>query len=222
MEFYNGQIGNGIHDFTATASDLAGNVSAASADVVATVNAPQIPMTLDTFTWNAKGLAVLAGTSEANSAVSVYDNDTGSFVGSSLTNASGAWGLVVVGVTNSVHSYTAVAIDQSGNTGSLHVIEGTAGNDTVTSTTANETLFGNGGSDTFVFSGKFGTDTIADFQAANDVLQIDHSIFSNFAAVMAHAAQVGADVIISADPHNSITLHNTSLAQLNSNDLHIV
>ena len=97
----------------------------------------------------------------------------------------------MTGVTNSVHSYTAVAIDQSGNTGSFQVVEGTTGNDTITSTAANETLFGNGGNDTFVFSANFGNDTIADFQAGNDVLQIDHSVFSNFAAVMSHAAQVG-------------------------------
>ena len=88
----------------------------------------------------------------------------------------------------------------------MHVIEGTTGNDTITSTAANETLFGNGGNDTFVFSANFGNDTIADFHASTDVLQIDHNVFSNFAAVMSHAAQVGTDVVITADPHNSITL----------------
>ena len=220
--FVTSKLDNGTHDFTATATDSAGNTSALSADLSATVQAPQIPVTIDSFNWTPKGMAVLSGTSEGNSVVSVYDSDTGSFVGSSLTNPSGTWGIILTGVSNSVHGYTAVAVDQSGNTGTFHAIEGTAGNDIVTSTAAGETLFGNGGNDTFVFSANFGNDTIADFQAGTNVLQIDHNVFSNFAAVMSHAAQVGADVVIAADPHNSITLHNTSLAQLNNNDLHIV
>ena len=164
----------------------------------------------------------MGGTSEANSAVSLYDSDTGASLGFALAGANGAWSIMVVGVTNSVHAYTATATDQSGNSGTFNVIEGTTGNDTISSTPANETLFGNGGNDTFVFSSNFGKDTIADFNAANDVLQIDHNVFSNFAAVMSHAAQVGADVVITADSHNSITLHSTTLSQLNNNDLHIV
>ena len=48
------KLANGTHDFTATATDLAGNVSAASTDLYATVQAPQIPVTVDSYTWNPK------------------------------------------------------------------------------------------------------------------------------------------------------------------------
>ena len=96
------------------------------------------------------------------------------------------------------------------------------GNDTITPTAPNQTLFGNGGSDTFVFSGNIGKDTIADFQSANDVVQLDHNAFASFADVLAHAAQVGPDVAITMDAANSITLHDTLIAQLTIHDFHLI
>jgi Ca2+-binding RTX toxin-like protein len=96
------------------------------------------------------------------------------------------------------------------------------GNDTITNTAPNEVLFGNGGIDTFVFSGSIGKDTIADLQASSDVLQLSHNVFASFADVLAHAAQVGSDVTISLDASNSVTLHNTALAQLTANNFHLV
>ena len=88
----------------------------------------------------------------------------------------------------------------------MKVVFGTSGNDTFTSTPANETFVGRGGNDTFVFTGNFGKDTILDFQASNDVLQLDHNTFANYSDVLAHAAQVGSDVVIAADAQHSITL----------------
>ena len=57
-------------------------------------------------------------------------------------------------------------------------------------------MIGNGGADTFVFGGNVGKAVVADFQADNDVLQLSHNAFANFADVLAHAAQVGTDVTI--------------------------
>ena len=102
------------------------------------------------------------------------------------------------------------------------IVSGTAGNDTLTGTAANEVLFGNGGNNTFVFAGNFGHDTVADFHAANDLLQFSHTAFTNVADVLAHAAQVGADVTVTVDATHAVTLSDTVLSQLNQHNVHIV
>src|SRR5262245_59744385 len=102
------------------------------------------------------------------------------------------------------------------------IVTGTAGNDTLTSTAANEVLFGNGGHDTFVFAGNFGKDTVADFHADSDVLQFSHTAFTDVADVLAHAVQVGADVMVTVDAAHSVTLSDTTLAQLNAHNVYLV
>jgi Ca2+-binding RTX toxin-like protein len=64
---------------------------------------------------------------------------------------------------------------------------------------------------------------IRDFVAGgrgHDVVQFSTSVFDSFASVLAHAAQVGQDVVISADANDSLTLKNTKLSALNSHDFH--
>ncbi|MEA2879899.1 MAG: hypothetical protein QOF14_5095, partial [Hyphomicrobiales bacterium] len=91
-------------------------------------------------------------------------------------------------------------------------IEGGAGNDTLT---------GNAGNDTFVFHAGFGLDTISDFAAGasiGDVIQVDASLFADFAAIQSHATQVGANTVITYDAANTITLTAVALTNLNAND----
>jgi Ca2+-binding RTX toxin-like protein len=102
------------------------------------------------------------------------------------------------------------------------VVSGTAGNDTLVSTTVNEVLFGNGGNNTFVFVRDFGKDTVADFHTDADVLQFSHDVFANVADVLAHAAQTGADVTVTVDNAHTVTLTDTVLAQLNPYNFHLV
>ena len=102
------------------------------------------------------------------------------------------------------------------------IVSGTTGNDALTSTAANEVLFGNGGNNTFVFAGNFGKDTVADFHPATDVLQFGYTAFTHVADVLAHAAQVGADVTVTVDAEQAVTLSNTVLAQLNAHNVHLV
>ena len=113
-------------------------------------------------------------------------------------------------------------LNGDGKIGTSNIVNGTSGNNTLTSSSANEVFFGHGGNDTFVFTGITGKDVVADFQPNNDVLQLSHNVFANFAAVLAHAAQVGSDVTITVDASNSVTLHNTTLSQLTNNNIHIV
>jgi Ca2+-binding RTX toxin-like protein len=82
---------------------------------------------------------------------------------------------------------------------------------------------GNGHPDTFVFAANFGNDVIKDFVAGgrgHDVVQFSNSVYDNFASVLAHAAQVGQDIVISAGANDSLTLKNTKLSALNSHDFH--
>jgi Ca2+-binding RTX toxin-like protein len=71
----------------------------------------------------------------------------------------------------------------------------------------------------------FGKDTITDFAATgagHDVLQFDHTVFASGAAALAHAAQVGSNVVIAYDAADTITLVGVSLHQLSANDFHII
>jgi VCBS repeat-containing protein len=95
----------------------------------------------------------------------------------------------------------------SGGSG-VDVLDGGAGSDW---------LAGGKDGDRFVFSGSFGKDVVADFENG-DRLMLDHGQFANYTAVMSHAAQVGADVVITLDAANSITLMGLQLSSLKAND----
>jgi hypothetical protein len=104
---------------------------------------------------------------------------------------------------------------------------GTTGNDTLSNLagTTSDLFTGNGGIDTFVFHGAaFGTETITDFVTGSnhDIIQFDKTVFANFKAVKAHAAQVGANTVITVDAHDSVTLLGVSLSHLQAADFHFV
>jgi Ca2+-binding RTX toxin-like protein len=105
-------------------------------------------------------------------------------------------------------------------------IYGTAGNNDLSSTIGNDILTGAGGVDTFVFSkAPFGNDKITDFApngANHDVLQFDHATFATAANALAHATQVGKDVVIAFDAADTVTLVGVNLHNLTLNDFHIV
>jgi hypothetical protein len=106
-------------------------------------------------------------------------------------------------------------------------VVGTSGSDTLANPTGttSDTLIGNGGIDTFVFHGAaFGNDTIADFSTGtnHDIIQFDHTVFSKFSAIKAHAAQVGSNTVITVDAHDSVTLLGVSLSHLQASDFHFV
>ena len=87
----------------------------------------------------------------------------------------------------------------------------------------NDTLIAGNQSDTFVFGPtNFGVNTIRNFNLHNDKIQIDDSLFANFAAVQSHAAQVGADTVITHDAAGTITLQGIALSHLHANDFLIV
>ena len=119
----------------------------------------------------------------------------------------------------------------------LYVLDGGAGNATLTAANGDgavliggpgDTLNGaNSGKDTFVFAGDFGQNTINNYIGkANgnyNVIQLDKSEFANLTAVKT-ATQVGSNTVIT-DPHNhadTITLTGVSLSSLHFDASHFV
>ncbi|HWU92633.1 MAG TPA: Ig-like domain-containing protein, partial [Sphingomicrobium sp.] len=109
-----GVLADGSHSLTATATDAAGNTSAASDATAFTVDTvPPSPILVSVAT-SGSGLT-LAGTSEAGSTVNVYDGAT--LVGSAVATADGTWSLSASQLSSSVHDFSLQATDLAGNTG---------------------------------------------------------------------------------------------------------
>ena len=110
------------------------------------------------------------------------------------------------------------------------VLDGHVGGQTLTATGGattliggpNDVLNGGAGADTFVFPANFGSNTVNNFTPGTDALQFSQSMFATVAAVLNDAQQVGSNVVITHDPQNVVTLHNTQLSNLHASDIHIV
>ncbi len=232
--FTTGHLADGAHTFTATDTDVAGNTSLASLAVdpiIHTVNTTEVaPALTPAFTNLVAGShsrVTLSGTSEANSTISIYDGTNTKPLGTAMADANGIWSLTSAKLSNTVHNFTLKAVDVAGNTGVGTGVAylGTTGNNTIKVGPSNDIATGNGGADTFVFGTSLGNDIITDFYASgrsHDVLQFSHNTFRSFAAVLAHAAQVGSDVVITVDAADTVTLKNVHLSSLQKTDIHIV
>ncbi|NJR16282.1 MAG: hypothetical protein HC785_11565 [Calothrix sp. CSU_2_0] len=119
---------NGTYILTATATDIAGNTSAASQPLQITIDtvAPNPPVfritaATDTGESNSDGITnnntpVITGTAEANSQVELYKD--GQLVGTTNASANGAWQIQLAVLTNGNHTFTATTTDAAGNTSS--------------------------------------------------------------------------------------------------------
>ncbi len=69
--------------------------------------------------------------------------------------------------------------------------------------------------DTFVFAANFGNVTVGNFDPGTDVIEIDHTVFADFEALLAAAHDDGSgNAVIAADSHDTITIKNVTVAQL--------
>jgi Ca2+-binding RTX toxin-like protein len=93
-------------------------------------------------------------------------------------------------------------------------LSGGSGNDVLNGGPGNDLLSGGSGNDMFVFDQQFGNDTITDFDTKSDVVQFNHALFANYAAVMGSAQQEGHDTVITYDKSNAVTLDNVAIASL--------
>ena len=99
----------------------------------------------------------------------------------------------------------------------IDILSGGNGGDTLSGGLGDDTLSGGKGPDRFAFEGAFGHDRVLDL-SNDDRIALDDAQFANFASVLANAAQVGSDVVITLDPANSITLAGVQLSSLQAND----
>lgn len=234
--FDTGHIATGGHSFTATATDVAGNTSAASAPDVVSLSTSTAPTPTPTSThapvafadvdytpWNQT--ATIKGTADAYSHIKLFDGNVS--LGTATASANGTWSLTASNLSDTLHTITASETDSSG-----HVI-GTSSGAAVLAASDTSILHGTGGddflfsassqtNDTFVFGSSFGHSVVQGFTVSGpgqDTIQFSKSVFDTFASVLSHASQVGQDVVISSGS-NSLTMLNTKLSALHSSDFH--
>ncbi|WFU39379.1 Ig-like domain-containing protein [Bradyrhizobium sp. CB82] len=96
----------------------------------------------------------------------------------------------------------------------MTIINGTADSDVLFGGTGNDLLTGRAGSDIFVVSKGYGSDTISDFQAGigGDVLRVQNYGFATFTSFMSAAKQIGTDVIVTLSSTETLTLQNIALS----------
>ncbi|MDQ2081674.1 ExeM/NucH family extracellular endonuclease [Xanthobacteraceae bacterium Astr-EGSB] len=101
------------------------------------------------------------------------------------------------------------------------IVAGGSGGDVITGGVGNDVITGGSGHDVFVFAAGFGKDIIKDFGltgSSSDVIEFSSDLFDDFAEVMSHATQSGADVLITVDADTTLTLANIKLAALATDD----
>jgi hypothetical protein len=106
-----------------------------------------------------------------------------------------------------------VATNSQPPTGDTTSTSTQAGATTQTTLAAPAAIGPNG--DTFVFAANFGHETIANFHPETDVIEIDHTVFADFHAVLAAAHDdANGNAVIAANPNDTITVKNVTVAQL--------
>jgi predicted extracellular nuclease/2',3'-cyclic-nucleotide 2'-phosphodiesterase (5'-nucleotidase family)/Ca2+-binding RTX toxin-like protein len=101
------------------------------------------------------------------------------------------------------------------------VVNGGSGDDIITGGAGSDVITGGSGHDVFVFAAGFGKDIVKDFAvtgSSSDVIEFSTDLFDDFAEVMSHATQSGADVLITVDADTTLTLANVKLAALATDD----
>ncbi|HEX8026914.1 MAG TPA: hypothetical protein VF491_00555, partial [Vicinamibacterales bacterium] len=63
---------------------------------------------------------------------------------------------------------------------------------------------------------------VAGTVSGHDYIRFDDAQFANYADVMAHASQVGSDVVIALDADHSVTLQTMTLSKLVAADFQFV
>ncbi|MEH7846038.1 beta strand repeat-containing protein [Rhizobium laguerreae] len=188
--------------------------------------------------WDADDRLVLTGINPADVTLVRNGNDVTLVVAESAAGAGDGGSILLKGNLNEYYqSGIENVVFADGTTWNrddlrshISYVGGTTGNDTITGTTdadsiyagaGDDTLIGLDGDDTFVFRSAFGDDTINDFVAGEqsvDIIDVGTDIFADFASVLAAASQVGADTVISHDANTSITLKNVALTSLHQDD----
>jgi serralysin len=122
----------------------------------------------------------------------------------------------------------AVALESIGPNGEIiaQYIEnviGSAAADQITGNGVANVLTGGGGNDTLVFWPAFGLDQVTDFDdAGDDTIVFSTAVFADWTAVENAMSVSGADVVITLDAINKVTLVGTTLASMTESDFTFV
>ncbi|WP_244275158.1 calcium-binding protein [Pseudovibrio sp. Ad13] len=99
---------------------------------------------------------------------------------------------------------------------------GSSSDNVIIGSAFDETVTGNEGTDTFVFTGtSFGIDKVTDFAAgagSEDIIRFDANVFADFDAVITAASDDGSDTEIRLDGNNSVTLKGVLVSDLHVDD----
>jgi large repetitive protein len=124
--FTSPSLTNGTHSVTTTATDVAGNTSAASTPVVLTIDtaAPAVPPIAVLTPGSDSGISgdnitndttpTLSGTAPAGSTVRIFDGTT--LLGSAVTTIDGTWTFTTPTLAAGSHTITTTATDAAANT----------------------------------------------------------------------------------------------------------
>lgn len=121
--FTDTSLADDTYSYTATATDIAGNTSVASATLSVTIDtdAPAEPV-ITGFVGNSGDAGdnitndtdiTLSGTAEAGSIVKIFDGN--SVLGTALADGSGNWSLATGVLSEGTHEFSATATDAAGN-----------------------------------------------------------------------------------------------------------
>ena len=221
-----GQLADGSHSFTATATDAAGNTgrfSSALAFAVDTVAPVTSLVDISQSGTKKSSVSVISGISERLSTVTLYDGTEA--LGTATADNTGHWAIAINNLSDAVHTFTATAIDPAGNLGAASQpaffgsskadnISGVAGGDLIEGSGGADKLTGGPGPDIFLYHPNFRKDTIAGFDLANDVLAFDQNLFPSVADVLNHTADVKGNAVITYDGADTVTLLGITTAQL--------
>jgi len=231
-----GTLQSGNYSLTATATDGYGDVSASSS-ALSFVVADTLPVpvvTGETATNGATPTITLAGTS-ADVGAKITINDNGVAAGTATVAADGTWSDTLAITPGTRNRFTLSGSDAAGNTAAATnavVIDPVANASfavgagaTIVLGQAGDKITAGTGPDTFVFHAGFGAESITGFAtsgSAADVLQFDKSEFADWAHLLGATKQVGANLQITLDASDVLTLKNITLASFTSSSAHFV
>jgi len=166
-------------------------------------------------------LAVASSTINVNAGGEAHNNGSNNTVhlgaGASIEFTGGTGNTVDVGA---VSAYADIASGTINLADSDFYLDG---NGNLVNMGSGSSVTTTGYNDTFVFQPSFGHETIDGYVASGtnvDEIDVSHTVFADWAHLLAASTQSGSDVIITADANDTITLKNTTLASLQSSHFH--
>ncbi len=206
--------GTVFHDPPATAADAATVPGSASPDLAQTVTAAlnMQSATADQFTFHADSQsgALAVDPTLAASGANATDAATLDPTSNASSDHQPTAPATTAADTPPASNVAATSQQPTGDTTNTSAQTGAT-----TQTAVAPAAIGPNGSDTFVFAANFGNATISNFHPATDVIEIDHTVIANFQALLTAAQDDGhGNAVITADPHDTITIKNVTVAQL--------